>query len=230
MSSWFIPGLARQQIELLNRERVSFSPLTVGDESGVVVDNSGLSTVVHVLQAVNYRHTPSCYEGIRRVELEYERPVTGTARGANGSQSQTLTQLTEQINNLKEWNNLTEWERQARQGLTARIRDTTVALQSATAKQRDLDAKLSQLNEHAGALEALAVPVRILTSLRNFIGKEGEAAQTNRQEVQRLSGELQSAREALQEDIRRKRQSPEDAIATADATLAEANRMGVGER
>lgn len=219
MATWnFIPGLTSAKLQLLERARVPYSPFTAGDEGGILIEDTHLPTALQALGAASAHAEPSTYNGIDRLVLKFQ-PVNGPAAAAS---MQALLPVIEKVNRLQEWAALSDSERRARRKLIGLLGQTEKKLRTATGQLRTSTDKLADVEKHAAGLGNHDLPAELSSQLAAYVEALRHEQSQSRESVDKLSSEVQAAREALSANINKPRMSPEDTIKDADAALSEA--------
>ncbi len=103
MINYFIPELSAAQAEKLKGASISFYDFTLGDERGVMIEESRLLATLEVLQANIAKQDPTTYDGIVRVKIEAylevaTQPDAGIRSGTwKGKNKDGMAQIAAQI-------------------------------------------------------------------------------------------------------------------------------------
>ena len=251
-SSYFLPALTAADAQTLEAAGCICALTTINHETGYIINPGDLELAIQRLNAVVDQMNSTGQFGVMRVTLL--RTDVATARtkqrgtSSKDSSMEALSTVLAQVQRLQAQVNLTDTERDERLRLQAEVQSKQKDLETATQRLKSTvaiynqtAARIRTIAEIAGALgtEMEALPAELqgqcssvnehlnglaakLTDLANSCQNDKAAAL---QAVEKKKSELQAAKDALVNDMSKKRVSAEEALLDAETALNDAESV-----
>ena len=239
--SYFFPGLSIEESSSLEASGCICAKVAIDREEGYIINEEDLETALERLNLQLKQTDPTSVVGVLRIGF-----LRSTDRASNAMEA--LNTVLAQVQKLQAEANLTEFERVERQRLKdevlAKQRElgtATQRLKSTVAIYEQTAARIQTITDIAASLgtEMAALPAELQSQctavndhLKGLADKLSELANSCNYDktsavemVDQKRAALESAKQALVDDLNKQRVSAEDALADADAALNEAAQI-----